>query len=211
MALELVPGVLQGVRGWVRYPPPFGIGTPVRPVFKPDQSEWVRMRAALWPDESEAHHALEVATFFATDTFAWSESLLTWAVFVAERPEGGLCGLVETSIRPFVDGCLTRPVGYLEGWYVDSELRRKGIGKKLAQAAEQWAANQGCQEMASDAHLWNTVSHEAHKALGFEEASRLVHFRKTLIEFGPSAAEDTDMADSLLSSLPGHTTPQTAP
>jgi hypothetical protein len=70
MALELVPGALLGVRGWVRYPPPFGIGTQVRPVFKPDQAEWVRMRAALWPDESEAHHALEVATFFATDTFA---------------------------------------------------------------------------------------------------------------------------------------------
>jgi hypothetical protein len=35
--------------------------------------------------------------------------------------------------------------------------------------------------MASDAHLLNTVSHDAHLALGFEESERLVNFRKRLI------------------------------
>jgi len=34
--------------------------------------------------------------------------------------------------------------------------------------------------MASDAHLGNAASHEAHRALGFEESQRLVHFRKRL-------------------------------
>jgi predicted N-acetyltransferase YhbS len=178
MALELVPGALEGVNGWVRYPPPFGIRMQVRPVYRPDQTEWVRMRTALWPDDGE--HTEEVGAFFATDTFRWSESLFSWKVFVAERPDGGLCGFVETSIRPQVDGCSTRPVGYVEGWYVDPDMRRQGIGRKLVQAAERWAALQGCQEMASDAHLWNTVSHEAHEALGFKEGKRLVHFRKVL-------------------------------
>lgn len=30
MALELVGGALEGIRGWVRYPPPFGVGVQVR-------------------------------------------------------------------------------------------------------------------------------------------------------------------------------------
>jgi aminoglycoside 6'-N-acetyltransferase I len=138
------------------------------------------MRSALWPDDGETEHAEEVTAFFATETFRWSESLLTWNVFVAERPAGGLCAFVEASIRPYVDGCSTRPVGYVEGWFVDPDMRRQGIGRKLVTKAEQWAAAQGCEEMASDAHLDNTVSHEAHKALGFEVSSRLVHFRKRL-------------------------------
>jgi aminoglycoside 6'-N-acetyltransferase I len=155
-------------------------GAQIRPVDRPDQAEWVRMRTALWPDDGDEEHATAVATYFASNSFRWSESILFWKVFVAERPAGGLCGFVETSIRPYVDGCLTQPVGYIEGWYVDPDMRRQGIGGKLVQAAEQRAASQGCQEMASDAHLQNTVSHQAHQALGFDVANRSIHFRKSL-------------------------------
>jgi putative acetyltransferase len=180
MALELVPGALDGVTGWVRYPPPFGAVIQVRPVFKPDRDEWVRMRTALWPDSSEAEHGSDVAAFFTTGALRWSGSLLPWKVLVAERPAGSLCGFVEASIRPFAEDCTTRPVGYVEGWFVDPDMRRQGIGRKLVKAAEEWAATHGCKEMASDALLENAVSHQAHKALGFEESGRLVHFRKRL-------------------------------
>jgi aminoglycoside 6'-N-acetyltransferase I len=151
----------------------------IRPVARSDLAEWVRMRIALWPDGRD-EHAAEITTFFAKDAFSWSDAFLGWKVFVAERPAGRLCGFVEASIRPHVDGCASRPVGYVEGWYVDHDVRRRGIGRKLVQAAELWARICGCKEMASDAQLCNTVSHEAHKALGFEEAERLIHFRKRL-------------------------------
>lgn len=180
MALELVPGALSGVTGWVRYPPPFGAGVQVRPVYRPDRDEWVRMRRALWPNDGESEHGDEVATFFATGTSRWSAALLSMKVFVAERIEGGLCGFVEASIRPFAEECSSGAVGYVEGWYVDPDVRRQGVGRKLVEAAEEWAAALGCTEMASDANLTNTVSHEAHTALGFGEADRLVHFRKRL-------------------------------
>jgi SAM-dependent methyltransferase/GNAT superfamily N-acetyltransferase len=160
------------------------MSVPTRPEIRParsgDQAEWVRMRTALWPDEGGVEHGDDVATFLATGTFRSSESSLPWKVFVAERSEGGLCGFVEASIRPFAEGCTTRPVGYMEGWFVDPDVRRRGVGSKLVKAAEEWAAAYGCEEMASDAHLENAVSHEAHKALGFEESGRLVHFRKRL-------------------------------
>jgi aminoglycoside 6'-N-acetyltransferase I len=35
--------------------------------------------------------------------------------------------------------------------------------------------------MASDAELWNTLSHQAHGALGYEETARLVLFRTNLV------------------------------
>jgi GNAT superfamily N-acetyltransferase len=152
----------------------------VRPVYRPDRDEWVRMRSALWPDDGGAGHGDDVDAFFATGTFRWSETLLPWKVLVAERPAGGLCGFVEASVRPFAEDFTTRPVGYVEGWFVDPDVRRQGIGRRLVKAAEEWAAVHGCVEMASDALLENAVSHKAHKALGFEESGRLVHFHKRL-------------------------------
>jgi hypothetical protein len=78
------------------------------------------------------------------------------------------------------DGCTTHPVGYVEGWFVDPDVRQRGVGRGLVQAAEKWAASQGCKEMASDAHLENSTSITAHKALGFREDSPCVRFRKWL-------------------------------
>lgn len=144
----------------------------VRLVQAQDHSEWLRLRMALWPDCPLADHLNEMATYLADpDTFA---------VFVAERPEGGLCGLLEVSLHPFAYGCDTQPVGYLEGWYVDPDMRRQGIGKALVAAAEAWARAQGCVEMASDCELDNTLSLQAHLAIGYEEVERLIHFRKPL-------------------------------
>jgi aminoglycoside 6'-N-acetyltransferase I len=89
------------------------------------------------------------------------------AAFVAVRPGGGLCGFVEASVRPMADGCTTHPVGYVEGWYVDPDVRQKGVGRALVGAAEAWAVSRGCREMASDAHLDNAAGVVAHRALGF--------------------------------------------
>jgi putative acetyltransferase len=186
MAAELVPGALAGLVGWVEYSPPFGIAPHVRPVHKSDRAEWLRMRVALWPDGGEGEHASEIAEFLDFGSFSWAKSLLALGAFVATRSAGGLCGFAEVSVRPFVEDCPGRPPGYLEGWYVDPDVRRRGIGAKLVAAAETWAAAQGCEEMASDAHLGNAASHAAHRALGFNETSRLVHFHKRLAAPDPS-------------------------
>ncbi len=75
---------------------------------------------------------------------------------------------------------ITSPVGYLEGWFVDQDLRGRGVGARLVRAAEDWARSQGLQEMGSDTWLEDEVSLRAHQALGYREVERLVHFAKRL-------------------------------
>ena len=91
-----------------------------------------------------------------------------------------MCGFLEASLRSRADGCDSTPVGYIEGWYVDEDVRRRGVGRALVEAAEAWARSKGCRQMASDAELWNDVSHQAHGAIGYQETARLVLFKKDL-------------------------------
>jgi aminoglycoside 6'-N-acetyltransferase I len=138
------------------------------------------MRTLLWPAGSRGDHADEINVFLNDHLATWLRAALAVQVFVAVRDAERLCGFVEASVRACVEDCDTRPVGYVEGWFVDPDMRRQGVGRALVAAAENWAATQGCHEMASDAAINNHVSIDAHKALGFEESSRAVHFRKRI-------------------------------
>lgn len=129
------------------------------------------MRIALWPDERSAASDAEMR--------AWHENPDA-RVLVAIRPDGSLCGFVEVGTRPYAEGCETSPVGFIEGWYVDPDVRRHGCGRALIEAAEAWARSAGYTEMGSDALLDNLVSHRAHERLGYAEVVRLVAFRKSL-------------------------------
>jgi aminoglycoside 6'-N-acetyltransferase I len=136
-----------------------------------DKPEWFRMRFLLWPDHTEAE-LLE-----GLDEILSSEDE---PVFVALRASGGLGGFLEGGTRKYADGCDTSPVGYIEGWYVDEDLRKKGVGGRLMEAMENWARARGLTEMGSDTWLDNETSITAHKQLGYVEMERLVHFAKKL-------------------------------
>jgi aminoglycoside 6'-N-acetyltransferase I len=89
-------------------------------------------------------------------------------------------GFVELFIRPYAEDCETDRVAYLEGWYVEPEFRRQGIGRALIAASEQWGREQGCTEFGSDALIDNHASAAAHQALGFVETVRIRCFKKHL-------------------------------
>jgi len=110
-------------------------------------------------------------------------------VFVVERPDGSLAGFVEAGTRPYADGCETSPVGYVEAWYVDPDVRREGLGRALLDAVEEGARARGYREIASDARPHNLVSHAAHLSAGYEEVDRVVQFRKVIAR--PQAGEST--------------------
>lgn len=143
----------------------------VRPIQSGDYEEWQRMRQALWPEDTVDEMHAEMDEILADEL---------QVVFVVPRAGDGLCGFLEASLRTTAEGCETSPVGYIEGWYVDPDLRQQGYGAQLVQAAEDWAIQQGCREIASDCLVDNTVSLIAHTALGFQEVERLIHFRKAL-------------------------------
>ncbi|MDP9350470.1 MAG: GNAT family N-acetyltransferase [Chloroflexota bacterium] len=148
----------------------------IRAAEPADSSEWLRMPSALWPGSREGEHAAEIDAFFR-GLPEGSPPLA--AVLVSPGAEGGLCGFLELSVRSYAEGC-SGPAPYIEGWYVDRQVRGRGIGGALVQAAEQWARTQGYTEIASDTELKNQASQRAHQALGFEEVERTVHFRKAL-------------------------------
>jgi aminoglycoside 6'-N-acetyltransferase I len=144
----------------------------VRPVEKADWQEWFRMRRLLWPVTSLVQHENEMSAYFMR-----GERFLSW---VAEKSDKRLIGFLEASIREVAEDCDTRNVAYIEGWYVEPDFRRIGVGRLLVSHAVQWAHTQGCKEMGSDCELSNEISLKAHLGLGFEETSQLIHFRKLL-------------------------------
>lgn len=90
-------------------------------------------------------------------------------------------GFAQCSLRyDYVEGTESNPVGYLEGIFVKREYRKRGIAKKLLAQCEIWAKIQGCVEFASDCELSNTESLKFHLQLGFEEANRIICFKKKL-------------------------------
>ena len=143
----------------------------IRPYQATDWDEWLRLNRALFPGLLEEDLADMRATLARPDA----------AVFVIDREaDGRLGGYVEVGARSIADGCWTSPVGSIEAWYVDPDLRRTGRGRALMEIAEDWARSRGYREMASDALIDNTVSHLAHRRIGYEEVDRVVTFRKSL-------------------------------
>lgn len=154
----------------------------VRALRGADRPEWRRMMRSLFPGSTDAGYEADMDASLARDDAA---------VFVADRGDGRLAGYVEVGLRACADGCVTSPVGYLEEWWVDADVRRQGVGGRLVAAAERWARDRGCREMASDALLDNAVSQRAHARLGYAEVDRVVQFRKALgeaLDAGPDAA-----------------------
>jgi aminoglycoside 6'-N-acetyltransferase I len=142
-----------------------------------DRDQLVRMRQALWPKSSAEEHAREL-TQILEGKAPVTMPLIT---LVAETSDRILAGFLEIDLRSHADGCdPSRPVGYVEGWYVLENHRHRGIGRKLLAAAEDWARNQGCVEMASDTWIDNELSQRVHQALGYEVVDRCVHYRKPL-------------------------------
>src|SRR5687768_10935389 len=122
--------------------------TRVRPATSNDLDEWLRLRAGLWPECPSAEHLEQIRQVLR----GWRAGVSTGAL-VADIG-GRLVGFVEVSIKP-VGGRASHPVGYLEGWYVDPEQRRRGIGRLLVDAAVRWARARGAFEIGSACDVSN--------------------------------------------------------
>lgn len=143
----------------------------IRRATQGDKPEWIRMRQGLWPEAPADYLSLDLDHLLDHNDSA---------VFVASRADGQVVAFIEARLRDHVEGCESSPVGYIEAWYVDPQVRGQKLGRDLVHRAEEWAREKGVSEMASDTWLENEDSIQAHLRLGYYEVGRLVHFVKRL-------------------------------
>ena len=136
-----------------------------------DNEAVAALACELWPEHSVEEMRKEFSSLLTREDAA---------VFLY-RECGEAVGFAQCQLRhDYVEGTETSPVGYLEGIYVREGARRQGIARKLLSACEGWAKAKGCAEFASDCELDNTDSQRFHRAVGFEEANRIVAYVKKL-------------------------------
>ena len=145
----------------------------VEPVTMDDFHDWLAMAQQLWPDY-EPDELKEILEGLLPDN--------KQEPFICRLADGTPAGFLDLSTRTdYVEGTQTSPVGFIEGIFVQPELRGSGIGRALVEFAERWAASKGFTELASDAEFENTDSRAFHESVGFEEAGRIVAFVKRLV------------------------------
>ena len=156
-----------------------------------DAGDIASLSFRLWPHGTIEEHREEIEALLA----GRPQSTLPLVIFVAEADGGGgVIAFLEVGLRSHADGCdPSRPVGFVEGWYVAPEHRGRGVGRALMERAEAWAVEQGCVELGSDTWIDNPESVSAHVALGFEVVDRCVNMRKPLV----NAAVQAGAAESL--------------
>ncbi|WP_299149254.1 aminoglycoside 6'-N-acetyltransferase [uncultured Tateyamaria sp.] len=147
---------------------------PIRTATPSDIERWVALRAQLWADTSMDEHRDEAAAMLAKSP---DNAIVCLDVVDGTR----IRAFAEATLRhDHVNGCNTSPVAFLEGIFVHPRYQGSGIGRALLRSVQSWAQEQGCSELASDAHLENAASHAFHRALGFDEMDRVVYFRKPI-------------------------------
>ncbi len=126
------------------------------------------MRKNLYRTQDDEYHLQEMENIFESDIW--------YCRFIVDD-NIQIIGLVELSSRNIVDGCLSSPVAYLEGLYLNSEYREKGLGKKVMKIILNWCREKGFSELATDTELTNIKAQNFYKTVGFQETDRVVAFR----------------------------------
>ncbi len=147
----------------------------IRKAEEKDLMSAAALAALLWPEHSPEELLREFRSLPESGE---------GALFLAAE-DGEDLGFAQVQLRhDYVEGADSSPVGYLEGIFVLPEYRNQGLAAALLARCESWAREQGCAEFASDCELGNDGSLAFHLALGFEEANRIICFRKALRQGG---------------------------
>jgi aminoglycoside 6'-N-acetyltransferase I len=132
-----------------------------------DLANWIALRHALWPD-----HTLDVLSAEARAVLASQSEVC----FLAVDDQAGTVGFLEGAVHPGPKG----PYGHVEGWYVEPEFRRQGIGRELVGRFELWCLHRAICLLTSDTDAPYTLSPQAHAGCGFRQIAELKIFLKEL-------------------------------
>jgi len=128
---------------------------------------WVALRCALWPESSEDALRREARSVLRS---------ADQVCFLLTQPGGSPAGFVEAAIHSGPEG----PYGHVEAWYVMPECRRKGHGRALIGAVEQWCLHRTICRLTSDTTPDYPLSPAAHARAGFRKIHELTIFMKEL-------------------------------
>jgi aminoglycoside 6'-N-acetyltransferase I len=93
--------------------------------------DWLRMRESLYTGLTQEFHETEITIYHnASDKICMLAFL---------EDEAKPVGFIEISLRNVVDGCLSSPVAYLEGIFVEPAKRGVGIARTMLSYAKDWA------------------------------------------------------------------------
>ncbi len=128
----------------------------IKPCTLEHFDDWVRLRIALWPDETLEEHRRYAASILERPDDA--------TVYLASEADGNVVAFAEGTLRrDHMNGCSSSPVAFLEGLYAHPPFRRRGLARLLYEALEGWAKEKGCSEFASDVLLHNEVGQRLHE------------------------------------------------
>ena len=145
----------------------------IRTIQATDAAAWSALRIEFLPEIKDISQA-EVNAFFLGSYPNVQEVLVTL------DDNQHMIGFIELNLRDNVPGSSQQTTPYIEAWFVSPDCQGQGIGKALIEAAEQWAKQQGFQELGSDTPIRNEKSIGLHKQLGFNEIERVVCLLKRL-------------------------------
>lgn len=144
----------------------------ITPVERADFDEWLTMRQALYTGLDETFHRREMAAIVASPEMG---------SFIGRSSAGGeAIGFMDLSLRNIVDGCISGPVGYIEGLYIRPGFQGQGLGREFVAFAESWFLSRNCNDAATDSELENEAAQAFFRGAGFTETWRIVEFRKSL-------------------------------
>jgi len=98
------------------------------------------------------------------------------AVFVAEQ-DGAVVGLMHLYVRPGLD---KPPEVIVQALVVDEVARGAGIGRRLMDTAELWAAERGFTSVALTSHVARSEAHAFYQRLGYQIEATSHLMRKAL-------------------------------
>ena len=89
---------------------------------------------------------------------------------VAEDDDGRVVGLAGLHLVHVIH--YSRPLGYITAFVVDDTARRQGVGRKLLDAATEWARAQGCYRLSLTSAEHRKDAHAFYPASGFPMTGR---------------------------------------
>jgi predicted N-acetyltransferase YhbS len=99
------------------------------------------------------------------------------AVFVAELGGYGIVGWIHMMPRQLLYSPGLTEIG---GLVVDAEHRRKGVGRALIHAGEQWAKEQGYSRIVVRSNAVRKEAHDFYPSLGYDSVKTQKVYRKEL-------------------------------